>query len=306
MTAPPKVPLRLRIERSLKRTGFLVSRTLVRRLRFERVRPAGELLGELRFRLGFFPRRRMVRELAAILGLSNREAHRVMRNAYRINDAALLEMLKMLDRREDPASLLPRIRVDGIATLRKALEARRGAILLSGHMGNGALLLMRLVSEGIPVSVVYREARMMDRGLFERGVAFYGIEGILATEGIRSYAKMVSALRRNRVIYIMADQGTKKPADGMLFRFLGKDMTMPAGPAQLARQSKAPVLPVAIVAADPVWHFEILPPVEFAAGSSLESDVETLLRVSERYILRHPQLWSWHHRRWRKHRLAAR
>jgi KDO2-lipid IV(A) lauroyltransferase len=116
---------------------------------------------------------------------------------------------------------------------------------------------------------------------------------------------MLSALKRNRVVYIMADPGTKKPADGMLFRFLGKDMTMPAGPAQLARQSRAPVLPVAIVAADPKWHFEILPPVELAPGSSLQSDVETLLRVSEHHILRHPQLWSWHHRRWRHHRLAS-
>src|SRR5262245_1196102 len=90
MTTAPKVPTRLKIERSLRRAGFLVSRTLVRRLRFDRVRPAGELLGELRFRLGFFARRRMVRELATVLGVPVSEAHRVMRTAYRINDAALL------------------------------------------------------------------------------------------------------------------------------------------------------------------------------------------------------------------------
>jgi hypothetical protein len=27
--------------------------------------------------------------------------------------------------------------------------------------------------------------------------------------------------------------------------------------------------------------------------------------VSEHHILRHPQLWSWHQRRWRHHRLAV-
>jgi lauroyl/myristoyl acyltransferase len=29
-----------------------------------------------------------------------------------------------------------------------------------------------------------------------------------------------------------------------------------------------------------------------------------LLRVTEQDILRHPQLWSWHHRRWRRFPLA--
>jgi KDO2-lipid IV(A) lauroyltransferase len=173
-------------------------------------------------------------------------------------------------------------------------------------MGNGALLVVRLAAGGIPVSVVFREARMMDAGLFQRGMPFYGIEGILATDGIRAYSKMLGALRRNRVVYMMADQGTKKASDGMMLRFLGKDMPMPAGPAQLARHSTAPVLPVATVAAQPRWRFEILPPVALAKGASLEADAEALLRASEQLILRHPQLWSWHHRRWRNHPLASR
>jgi KDO2-lipid IV(A) lauroyltransferase len=82
-------------------------------------------------------------------------------------------------------------------------------------------------------------------------------------------------------------------------------MPMPAGPAQLARHADAPVLPVATVAVEPVWRFEIRSPIPRQADASLETDVEGLLRASEQMILSNPQWWSWHHRRWRRFPLAA-
>ncbi len=178
----------------------------------------------------------MVRDLAALQGrgADDPAVKRQMREAYRINDAAVLEVLKMFDRRQDPAMLLAHVEVDGIALLRQALEAGRGAILLATHAGNSALLVIRLAAAGVPVSMVFRESRMMDAGLFERGLSAYGVEGILATDGLKAYGRMLGALRSNRVVFIMADQGVKKARDGMVFRFLGKDMPMP-GRAGAAR-----------------------------------------------------------------------
>jgi KDO2-lipid IV(A) lauroyltransferase len=102
----------------------------------------------------------------------------------------------------------------------------------------------------------------------------------------------------------MLDQGVKRAEDGQMQRFLGKDMAMPAGPAQLARASRAPVLPLVTTAATPKWKFSIEPPVPLGQGS-LEADVKTLVALTERQILQAPQLWSWHHRRWCKRPLAA-
>ncbi len=279
----------------------------MRSVRFERLRTLGGWLGELQFRLAFAPRRRMVRELAALLGrpAGDPAVKAQMREAYRSNDAAVLEVLKMLDHRQDEAMLLAQVEVEGVETLQQALAAGRGAILLPGHSGNAALMVVRLAAAGVPVSMVYRESRMMDAGLFQRGLAFYGIEGILATDGLKAYGRMLDALRRNRVVCVMADQGTKKARDGTVFRFLGKDMPMPMGPAQLARHADAPVLPVALVAARPRWRFAIEPPIARERGASLEADAEAMLRVCEALILRNPQGWSWHHRRWRRFPLAS-
>jgi len=189
--------------------------------------------------------------------------------------------------------------------VRAALEGGRGAILLATHAGNGALLAVQLAAAGLPVSVAYRESRMFDPGLFERGFAQYGVEAIRATDGLQSYGRMLQALRGKRVLYVMADQGTKKARDGTVFRFLGKDMPMPAGPAQLARHAKAPILPVATVGARPVWRFRILPPVERAEGSTFKEDAAALFRLMEQHILLHPECWTWHHRRWRRFALAT-
>lgn len=302
-----QVPLGLRIERALRRQLYLVCRTLVRGVGLDFVGPLGTGLGELHYRLGGRARRRIEREVALLLGRRPGEpaVRELVRSAYRVNDAAVLEILKLFDRAQDLERLRAKVEIRGIERLRDALAAGRGAILLAGHMGNGALLVIDLVARGIPVSVVYHQARMMDPGLFSDGMARYGIDGIVANEGLRAYGRMLSALRANRVVYLMADQGVGKAREGIALRFLGKDMWMPAGPAQLARHSKAPVLPVATTAVEPRWGFEILPAVERDENATLEADVERLLRVSEGLILEHPQFWSWHHRRWREYPLAA-
>lgn len=294
------------LRRVQRRLTFIALRSLVRGLGFARLRPLGRLLGDMQYLAGGRERRRWQREIAVLLGLppDDARAARLLREAYRTNTSAVLEILAMFDRKQDLELLRSRVQVEGLDELRTALAGGRGAILLAGHSGNGALLVVWLVAAGIPVSVVHKESRMMDAGFFMNGLPQYGIDGILANEGIKAYSRMLGALRAGGAVYVMADQGTKRKADGLPMRFLGKDMTMPPGPAQLARHAKAPVLPVTTVAADPCWRFVIEPPVVLEKGQSLEADTEALLRVTERQILEYPQLWSWQQRRWRKHPLA--
>lgn len=290
------------LRRLRRRATFLATRQLMRATGFAGARRIGGLLADIQFRLAWRLRRRCTRDLALLLGrpADDPSVRDQLLQAYRVNTIAMLEVLAMFDRRLDDDVLNSQCEVEGLGRLRSALEAGRGAILLGAHMGNGALLTARLASAGWPVSVVYRQARMMSAGFFERGLSLYGIEGILANAGLRAYVRMLDALRRGRILFVIMDQGTKTAQDGIVLKFLGKDMPMSAGPAQLARQSGAPVLPLLTTAADPVWKFRIGAPVPRVAGSSLESEVAELARVTEQNILQYPHLWSWHHRRWRK------
>ncbi len=152
--------------------------------------------------------------------------------------------------------------------------------------------------------MVYRRSPMMSLQFFADGLPRYGMQGILANEGFRAYAGMVDALRKDRVLFAMVDQGVVDDETGMPLRFLGKDMPMPGGVVQLARQVRSPILPVEPLSAEPSWHFAIRPRLVLPPGGSVEDDTMEILRHQEAQILAHPELWSWHQRRWREFPLA--
>lgn len=295
------------LRRWRRRLLFLAARQLMRVAGFRAARPIGRLLADLHYALAWRLRRRCLRDLAGLLArpAGDRQLQRQLREAWRANTVALLEVLAMFDRPLDDAALAARCEAEGLERLLAAHAAGHGAILLGSHMGNGALLAARLARGGLPVSVVFRQSRMMSADFFAEGLPRYGIEGIQANAGIRAYAAMLDALRRRRILFVMMDQGIKPSQEGVVLRFLGKDMPMSAGPAQLARQSRAPVLPLALTAAEPAWRFAIGEPLTMTPGGPLAADVETLARATERDILAHPQFWSWHVRRWRRFPMAA-
>jgi lauroyl/myristoyl acyltransferase len=308
----PKAVLRSVVEwlRNWRRTGrrvlFLTMRWLMRRCGFGGARRIGAVLGAAHYLFGAVERRRCLYDLAL---LQQREpgdpfVTQQLREAYRVNTIAVLEVLAMVDRKLDVAMLKTKCRLDGLSLL-EAARSGRGAIVLATHSGNSLLLAVQLASEGWPITVVYRQADMMSAEFFAQGLPRYGINGILANEGFRAYAQMIDALRRNGVLFAMVDQGVKAAESGVPMRFLGKDMSMPGGVIQLARQSRAPILPVVTLAAEPVWQFALQPPIAFQPGGTLEEDLGIVLRNVEQQVLARPQLWSWHQRRWRDYALAA-
>ena len=292
-------------ERAGRRWLFLFARTLMRMGGFGAARPIGTAMGALHYLLGANERRRCLQDLAPLLGREpgDRLVEGTLRNAYRVNTIAVLEVLSMVDRQLDAVRLARNCKIDGMENLENA-RTGRGAILLATHSGNSLLLAAQLATQGLPVTVVYRQARMMSMQFFAEGLPRYGIDGILANEGFRAYARMVDALRHNRILFAMVDQGVKQAETGVEMNFLGKKMPMPGGVMQLARQTRAPIVPVVAMESDPAWRFAIEPALRFQPGGTLEEDMAVVLAEVERQILAHPELWSWQQRRWRDFDLA--
>jgi KDO2-lipid IV(A) lauroyltransferase len=294
------------LRRAQRRAAFLLVRQLLRLGGFRSARRLGPLLATVHYHLRATERRRCLQDLAQLQQrpVGDPMVLQQLREAYRVNTIAVLEVLAMVDRKQDLALLRQCCRVDGMATL-EAAHIGRGAILLATHSGNSLLLAVQLASQGWPVTIVYRHAKMMTEQFFAQGLPRYGIEGILANEGFRAYARMVDALRHNRILFAMVDQGVKQAETGVPVRFLGKEMAMPGGVIQLARQTRAPMLPVVTIAADPVWQFSIDGPINFQPGGTLEEDLGVVLRLTEKQILDRPQLWSWQQRRWRDYSMVS-
>jgi KDO2-lipid IV(A) lauroyltransferase len=289
------------LRRGGRRSLFIAVRSLARVVGFRRAPTAGKMIGELEYRIAWRRRRRCARDMALALGrrVGDPWVTAQLHRAHHANAQALLEILAMLDRPQDQRMLRSRLVVEGEEHLQAALAAGRGAILLGTHAGNGVLLAVRLAAAGWPVSMVYRQARMAPAEFLGRGFARYGVEAILANEGLRAFGRMRDAVKSGRVLFVTLDQGVKRPQDGVAVRFLGKTMSVAAGPAQLARHTHVPVLPVLATGYDGAWHFRIEPALA-PASEPLARVVERLARASEHQALLHPELWSWHHRRWRK------
>jgi lauroyl/myristoyl acyltransferase len=297
--------LKVRMNRLRRRLVFLAARSLMRRFGFENSRALGSFLGAWQYFLRVFARRRCMAHISAVLGARPRDPRvaALLRSAYRVSTTCALQVVSMVDRKLDADRLRELCRVDGIGNL-AAARSGRGAILLATHSCNSLLLAAQLADQGWPISIVYRQSPMMSRQFLEEGLGHYGFHGIAANGGFRAYASMVDAMRHNRVLFAMMDDSVRRAESGVLLRFLGKDLPMPGGIVQLARQTRAPILPVTSLAVVPVWHFEIEPPLQLVSGGTIEEDVAKVLRHVERQILTHPELWSWPHRRWFKAPLA--
>lgn len=288
--------------RRLRRLGFHLLSTLARLCRpfgMPVLRRVGEWVGELRYRVCFRERRRLTADLRAALDGSVPEAAipDILRRAYRHSDRSAFEIVAMGARPFPPELVRAACQVDGLERLEQAVASGSGAILLGMHMTNGILMAAHLAAEGLPVSVVYRESRKMAPGFFANMLPAHGLEGIDARNRSGAYRQMLRALRQGRIVFVLMDQGTKH--GGITVDFLNKTLDMPAGPAELARRAGVPVLPALPLGGEAVWHFRIGEALELPPDST-EASAAVLAGAMEAHIRAHPELWSWHHRKWRR------
>jgi lauroyl/myristoyl acyltransferase len=234
-----------------------------------------------------------------VLQVDDRSAARILRQARRINDRAVVEVLSLGTPGIDPTALIEHCRILDSERLTPVVRAGRGAVLLGMHMGNGVLMAARLAQLGFPVSVLYRESNKLAPGYLGQCLARGGVEPIHLQRkspagGLR---KALASLRQGRLLYVLMDQGAHD-GGGVPVRFLDKQIHMPTAIVKLAQRADAPVLAVLPEAAEPAWEFRVTEPLSLSADA--DTAAEEIAGHMEAHIRRFPELWAWHHRRWRR------
>ncbi len=292
----------MKLKRRWRRIQFHLLRCLARRLASggpERLRVHGERAGLWHYRLAVARRRRLSRHLAEALTLPVDQAAVLLREAYRINDRAILEILAMYSGGLNPQQLTELVSLSGLEQLDRALAQGRGVVLLGLHMGNGVAMAAALGLRGYPVSVIYREAGKIPPDFFRDGIRSLGMDAISADPAPAGLRQMLRALKSGRILFILMDQANKRGGEPV--RFLGKDQHMPPGPAELARRTGAPIVPALLEGVDAQWHFQLAEPLVLDAGQSLADSVGILIQVMQDHIQKRPQWWTWHQRRWARY-----
>lgn len=186
----------------------------------------------------------------------------------------------------------------------RAVEStrERGAIILTGHVGNFELLAYAHGLLGAPVTLVHRPIR---NALIDDFVVRLRERAGTRSIGKHSAAKAaLRALARREILAIPADQNQSRRS-GVFVSFFGLSASTTAGPARLAMMTGAPILPVFLLreGETEIHRLEIQPPVDLVQSGDRDADVvantQRCTSVIEDIVRRHPEQWIWFHKRWR-------
>ena len=198
------------------------------------------------------------------------------------------------------------IRLEGVEALDAALARGRGAIAVTGHVGNWELLAAWAAAIGYPITVVVRRVNdLRFHSLIVRFRAAAGVE-VLVRDDPRFVAAVGDALRRNRVVAMLIDQDTR--GAGVFVPFFGRPAHTPPGAALLALRARVPVVTVFIERRPEGGHLVRVSPVPAELPRGREGVRELTARLTaaiEAQIRRSPAEWVWWHERWRKQPSAA-
>ncbi|MFC9509019.1 phosphatidylinositol mannoside acyltransferase [Streptomyces sp. NPDC057002] len=186
--------------------------------------------------------------------------------------------------------------------LTEGMAAGKGVILALPHLGNWDLAGAWVTTElGIPFTTVAE--RLKPETLYDRFVAYresLGME-VLPHSGGTAFGTLARRLRDGGLVCLVADRDLS--ASGVEVDFFGDTARMPAGPALLAQQTGALLLPVTLWYDDsPVMRGRLHPPVEVPeSGTRAEKTSVMAQALADAFasgIADHPEDWHMLQRLW--------
>jgi lauroyl/myristoyl acyltransferase len=176
------------------------------------------------------------------------------------------------------------------------LKNGRGVIYALPHMGDfeQAGRWINLVGAGSFTTVA---ERLKPESVFQRFLAFrqsLGMEVLPTTGGPHPFGVMAQRLRAGKLVCIVADRDLSDT--GVEVEFFGEKALFPAGPAALAVQTGAALMPVSCwFVGETEWaahvHEEIPVPAAGTRKEKAAAMTQALATVFEQAIREHPEDW---------------
>jgi phosphatidylinositol dimannoside acyltransferase len=171
-----------------------------------------------------------------------------------------------------------------------ALHEGRGAVMALPHSGNWDVAGVWMAQEHGTFTTVAE--RLKPESLYRRFITYresLGFEVLPLSGGERpAYEVLVERLRANRLVCLMADRDLTR--SGVQVDFFGEPTRMPAGPARLAIETGAALLPTYSWFENNGWGLVFHPPLDTTSG-----DVNAIIQaLADRFaagIADHPEDW---------------
>ena len=188
----------------------------------------------------------------------------------------------------------------GAGYMVEALQAGKGAICITPHLGNWEIGGVLFSFRGGNLNVLTLDERDLDTRSFreemrrKRGIKILYINP--KDDSPMAILDAVKALRRNEIVAMLGDRIESQKT--MVFDFFGRKTAFPVGVAILAMATGAPVLPVFVVmGSNRKYRGIIEPPIYFNPSSRgdretvIQEGMGKLIKKFEEYIEKYPDQW---------------
>lgn len=201
-----------------------------------------------------------------------------------------------------PRRIKDSINVRDAHRLTEGMAAGNGVILALPHLGNWDLAGAWVTTDlKVPFTTVAE--RLKPETLYDRFVAYrqgLGME-VLPHNGGAAFGTLARRLRSGGLVCLVADRDLS--ASGVEVTFFGDTARMPAGPALLAQQTGALLLPVTLwYDGTPVMQARIHPSVDVpGTGTRAENTSSMTQALADAFatgIAEHPEDWHMLQRLW--------
>jgi KDO2-lipid IV(A) lauroyltransferase len=233
--------------------------------------------------------------------LTEAEVRRITRDVFRHLVSIGVEMVR-LRRTVERRGISAVVDLQQTEHLRAAMERGKGAIVVSGHLGNWEIMAAAGMGLGVyPVSVY----RPFDNPLIDAWVrSLRGMEGADVVEKQGAVRGLLRALRKGRLVALLVDQNAGR--HGVFAPFFGSPVSTVPTPAELALRTGAAIIPGFALRVGPGFRYRTWfePPLEVRHDAE-DKDAE-VRRITaelnarlEAAIRQAPEQWLWLHRRWK-------
>jgi KDO2-lipid IV(A) lauroyltransferase len=197
-------------------------------------------------------------------------------------------IIRKLNKKTQPFLVTP----VGFEKVEKALKAGKGAIMVTGHIGNwewGAAMLTYL---GHPATVIATrfKNKFVTKFYYDRRIQ-QGMEVAYLDEAVR---KTLRKVKKNGCVAILSDRDYT--GQGMEMEFFGTKTRIPAGGLLLGLRSGAAVIPAfAIRVGMCRYHVIFDDPIQLESKGyqeeDMRKDMEKWVKVLEKYVRKYPTQW---------------
>jgi KDO2-lipid IV(A) lauroyltransferase len=192
---------------------------------------------------------------------------------------------------------------ENVEVVQEALNEGNGLIFLSGHFGNWELCALSAgLRFGIPVSIIVKkQSNAKSNNVMNSAREVFGNKTVPMRNAARS---LIKAIRSNEAVAMLVDQAVFGNQEALYPLFFDRPAATYATPAYLSLRMNTPIITgYAVRQNDGRYKVKI----ERLDTSGLKNDKEGIEKLTQKHvsqlecmIRRHPNHWSWMHKRWKR------